>query len=288
MSKNRKDGIRVKKIDSIHAIMPHLMPNRCDAEVSIIETLDVTSLLKFVEKKNKNCEIKMTAFQAIITALAKTIYNRPLLNRFVAGKRYYDRNTITFSFVAKNKFEDNAEERLIILNTQYNMNIDDISSKIYNKVSETRNLGTNNMNDTLAFVTKWPRFIVSFIMWCFRKADYYDLIPKSITSTDPNYSTVLISNLGSIKAGACYHHLNNYGTNSIVITVGEIKEKEIIENKKTVKKNVVDIGFTIDERIADGFYFAKSIKLFKHIIENPKLLDDEISKEITYEKENRS
>ena len=36
---------------------------------------------------------------------------------------------------------------------------------------------------------------------------------------------------------------------------------------------MVDIGATLDERIADGFYFARSLKLIKHILANPELLD---------------
>ena len=36
---------------------------------------------------------------------------------------------------------------------------------------------------------------------------------------------------------------------------------------------MVDIGATLDERIADGFYFAKSLKLIKHIFAHPEMLE---------------
>lgn len=36
---------------------------------------------------------------------------------------------------------------------------------------------------------------------------------------------------------------------------------------------MIDIGATLDERIADGFYFARSLKLLHHIFENPEMLD---------------
>ena len=42
------------------------------------------------------------------------------------------------------------------------------------------------------------------------------------------------------------------------------------------------IGFTIDERIADGFYFAKSFKIFRHLIENPELLDRPLQEPIDF------
>ena len=34
----------------------------------------------------------------------------------------------------------------------------------------------------------------------------------------------------------------------------------------------MNIGVTLDERIADGFYFAKSIQLADYIARNPKIL----------------
>ena len=163
------------------------------------------------------------------------------------------------------------------------MNLFDISKAVINKVNTTRNENTNSMNDTLGFVTSFPRCIMNIIMGAFRIMDYFGIVPKSISDTDPNYTTVLLSNLGSIKCDCCYHHLNNYGTNSIVSTIGVIKEEKV---RNKIKK-YVEISFTLDERIADGFYFAKSIKLFKYILENPKLLEDELSKKTIIEESNK-
>jgi len=277
----RKDGVLVNNLDATHKIMPFLMPNRCEAEVYTTERIDVTRLLKYIDKINKEREYKITIFHTILTAIAKTIYNRPLLNRFIAGKKLYERNNVSFSFVAKNKLKENAEDRLIIFNTKYNMNLFDISEEILRIVSKTRQSKTNDMNETLKLVTNTPRFLTSLIMSGFRILDFYGLVPKSISDTDPNYSTVLLSNLGSIKCNSCYHHLNNYGTNSIVSTIGVVKEEKATNEKgKTSIKKYIDISFTLDERIADGFYFAKSIKLFKYILENPKLLEEDLSTKI--------
>ena len=38
-------------------------------------------------------------------------------------------------------------------------------------------------------------------------------------------------------------------------------------------------AFTIDERISDGFYYARSLKLIKQLIENPKLMEGPLSEE---------
>ena len=40
-----------------------------------------------------------------------------------------------------------------------------------------------------------------------------------------------------------------------------------------VWKKTIDISFSIDERICDGFYLIKSLRLFEQYIENPSLLE---------------
>ena len=43
-----------------------------------------------------------------------------------------------------------------------------------------------------------------------------------------------------------------------------------------------ELGLTIDERLADGYYYSKSIRLLKHLLEHPELLDRPISEEVDY------
>ena len=40
---------------------------------------------------------------------------------------------------------------------------------------------------------------------------------------------------------------------------------------------------TIDERLADGYYYSKSIKLVKYLLQNPELLELAAEEEVDYE-----
>ena len=283
--KDRKDGKYVKPTDSIHAIMPYIYDKRTEAEVYTQVKIDITKLKEFIDIKNKTLKNrKITYFHAITTAVAKTIYNRPYLNRFISGKRTYQRNELSIAFVAKNKMSDEGEERLIFLRIKNNMTLDDISKIIWGDVEKTRSSGTNDMEDALKVLTKLPRWLLRIVIRFIKWLDFHGWVPKALSSGDVNFATVLLSNLGSIKSPSCYHHLNNYGTNSIIGTIGTVRTEYELDNKgKIIAKEYVDIGLTIDERIADGFYFAKSIKLFEYILNNPKLLEEEISKDFEYE-----
>lgn len=279
---DRKDGAWIKDIDGFHFIMPYLMPNRCDSEVYIEESLDVTSLVKYLEKKNgPGSSYKTTLFHVMATAVGKTVYNRPLLNRFIAGKRMYQRDKITLAFVVKRQFKDEAEESMVITEIDGDTTLEKMSRRILGDADSVRRDDGNGIDDFLSTLSKLPRFIMRFAMCIFRFLDFHGWMPESICKGDNNYATVLLSNLGSIKCNAAYHHLNNYGTNSIVITIGKLHKEQVVNDDGSMSvRDMISVGATVDERIADGFYFAKSIRLLEEILEHPERLEQPISSEI--------
>ncbi len=265
----RKDAVRIYPEDPVHILMPYMMPRRHEAEVYLNQEIDITELLRWVDEKNKDLEYKLTFFHTMVAITAKTVYSRPLLNRFVKGKKFYQRNDVSVSFVAKDKFSYDAEERLMVFTMDENELPVDLSKRILEDVHNAKSSG-NASSNTYKKLTKVPSFILSIakvlVMWLDKKG----WLPDFLTEDDFNFSTVLLSNLGSIKCDAVYHHLNEYGTNSVVITIGTIHKKD--------GRDVVNIGATVDERIADGFYFAKSLKYVQYIASHPELLDEKIGK----------
>lgn len=279
---DRKDGRWIRDIDGFHFIMPYLMPNRCDSEVYIEELIDVTDMVKYIEAHNSvNKEFRLTPFHVITAAVGKIIYHRPYLNRFVAGRRLYQRNKITLAFVVKRRFNDEAEESLLVTEIREDTTLEQISRRIAGDAQTIRKEGGNDINDLLDKLSKLPRWLMRLAMCVFRFLDFHGWMPESICRGDSNYASVLLSNLGSIKCNAVYHHLNNYGTNSIVITIGRIHKELMVDGDgNTTVRDVVAIGATADERIADGFYFARSIKLLEEVLKDPQQLEQEMKTEI--------
>lgn len=268
---SRKDATRVIFKEPFHSIVPFIMPRRTEAEVCMEHEFDVSDLLKFIAEYNEKNNTNLKFFHCFCYALGKTIYHRPSLNYFIKGKKYWSRNIISLSFVAKQKFEDGAEEKLMFMPVKDDMTVEDISKTILGDVKKARKENSNDLDKLMSIVGKLPGFLVSLIIWLTQSLDYFGIMPSFLMKGDPNYSTALISNLGSIGADACYHHLSNYGTNSIMITIGKIKEED---GKKKVKA-----AFTIDERIADGFYFLNSLKYMDYILSHPTMMLEKISKE---------
>lgn len=280
--RNRRDGKLVKNIDGMHILMPYLKPNRCDSDVYINYKLDVTKLIKYVEEKKKeNPDKKLTYFHVFVTAIGKVIYNRPLLNRFVVNKRYYDRNNVSISFVAKGEFTDDSKEFMSTIDIEENDTLNSVREKILNKVKKVRKSDNNSTDKAVDLVGKLPKFIRDIAMSIFMYMDRHDLLPKSLCEDNIYYSSVLVSNLGSIDCGAIYHNLTDFGTSSILVTIGDIHKEQIVTKEGKIEiRDICEFGINLDERIADGFYFIKSIKLLEEIFEHPEKLEEPANSKI--------
>ena len=273
---DRRDG-RWVKAPGLQTVMAYLMPKRTDCEVYLNDKLDATELLQYLEQKNaQHPEFKTTVFHCMIMSMARMVRERPKMNRFIQGYRMYERDEISISFVVKRRFADGGEESLMVLVPKDDDTLDTVSRKIVGDVKETRRseTSTGGVDALLDGFAKLPRPILMLAIRIIRYLDFWGVNPKVLTQGDPNYTTILCSNLGSIKAPAVYHHLNNYGTNSVMVTVGTLHKEELVmpDGTKAIR-DVIDFGATLDERIADGFYFARSLRLMKHIFAHPELLD---------------
>ena len=284
---DRRDGRWVRDVTGLQCVMANLMPNRTDSEVCLSDKFDVTELVKYLDAKNaSHPEYKTTLFHCILVAVARMVRERPFLNRFIQGRRTYERDEITLSFVAKRRFADGADEALMVLNAKDEDTLDTVSRRIVGDIRETRKSehSTGGIDGAVDAFAKIPRLLLMFAIRVIRWLDFWGLVPRALTDGDPNYTTVLLSNLGSIKCPAVYHHLNNYGTNSIMVTIGTLHKEEIImEDGSKQVRDVVDFCATLDERIADGFYFARSLKLIRHIFAHPEMLDQPIGEPSGFE-----
>lgn len=283
---DRKDAKKIRNMDGMHNIILDLKPNRCDSDVYINQKLDVTNLIKYMDKlKKKYPEKHITYFHAFVAAIGKLFYNRPYLNRFVANRTYYEHDDVKIAFVAKTQFTDDASELLCVVKVEADDNLFTISDKISEKVAKIRQNTRSDTNDIVDIVGRFPKFLRVPVLGFIKFLDRHGWLPRSMINDNIYYSSIIVSNLGSIDCGSIYHNLTNFGTSSMLSTMGKIhKEKIVNEKGKEELRDICDFGTNCDERIADGLYFAKSIGLLQYIFDNPETLEDKAS-EIISEKE---
>ena len=283
---DRRDATLLRDTDALHFIMGIIYPNRADNEAYIAERVNLEPIKAYLAKKNvEGIPFKYTFFHVILTALVKTVTLRPKLNRFYANENYYQRNKVTAGFIIKKEFSDGSEEAVALLEARPDATIDTIHEEIRQRVQATRNEQKMNTTDnSMDILNKLPRFLskaaIRFIRWL----DRHGWCPDFLIGADPNYSSVFLSNLGSIRLRSGYHHLTNLCTSSLFGVIGEKKWTPLYDQNGLVEmRETVDLGLTVDERIADGYYYSKSIRLFKYLLEHPELLEQPLNTEVEYD-----
>jgi hypothetical protein len=129
-----------------------------------------------------------------------------------------------------------------------------------------------------------PGFVKKILVRTLKALDKYNMLPKSIIDASPFHTTMFFTYLKSIDTQYIYHHLYDFGTTGLFAALGKTVKLPLVENDQVVVKKCCQIGYTMDERICDGVYYARSFKLFEKYISNPKLLETELIQKIPKEK----
>lgn len=281
----RWDGYLVKNVASFQKLMPYLMKTRNGSSIYFRETFDATNIVKYLNKKNKELEqIKNSDNSSDFDFIEKYNYNhffmaaitrvlalRPQLNRFVAGKKIYQRHNIELAYVVKKELSDEGEESVTISTFERDSKIEDVVKILTPTIKGVKNSTDDDHGDFLDTFIKLPSFIISFVVMLMNFCIIIGHAPKFLREMDIMQCSAFISNLGSIDLGTVpIHHLYDRGTCSVFITIGKVKKATIGEGYE------VDVSVTLDERVNDGIYSINSLKLLQNIIDNPEQLDERL------------
>ena len=273
---DRRDAVWLKDIPAMNRIMPCIMPNRADNEAFISFDLDYRPLEAYLEKKNAGrTEDKFTFFHVISCAVGKAFVLRPRMNRFVCNNRLYQRKEITVAFTVKKRFNDKAEESLANFKFDPQDTMDSYHEKIMRVIHATKR---EDISDTssgaMDAIAKLPQWMITLLAKLVLWLDKHGWAPQSLIGTDPNHAAIFLSNLGSIGLECGYHHLVNWGTNSCFVIIGKKHMKmDYLPDGTPDFHEVIPIGITLDERIADGYYYSGTVALVKELLTHPELLE---------------
>ena len=282
---DRFDGVWLRDEPSLNQIMCYVYKNRADNEAYISEVVDLRPIEAYLAKKNQGrTEDKYTYFHIICSAIVKAFTLRPKMNRFIAGNRLYQRKYLSVAFVVKKKFSDHSEEGLAFRKFDKDANIDKLHESLVEEIHTQRKEGqVDNTTDFMDKLVKLPQWILRPIMNVLIRLDKKGKVPYDMIKEDPNYSSIFLTNLGSIDLNCGYHHLSNWGTCSCFVVIGKKHlAPEWHEDGSYTVRPVLNVDITLDERIADGYYYSKTIKLVKHLLAHPELLELPANEPVEY------
>lgn len=254
-------------------IMPYVMTGRNDSCIYYRMTARLDNIQKYIVRKRRE-GVRITLFNIIVTAMLRTVSERPRVNRFIAGRRIYQHKDFEVLYVVKQKMTDDGEEMVCRVKFEPGDKLMDVKNAMDKHIRSLKNGELKDDDKLIRHLARYPRWSKRLIYRILTWMDFNGIMPKALIETLPFYSTVFISHLGTLGGDAAFHHLYEFGTNSIFMTIGRPYEQPYHDEEGGVSwRKVVDIAFTIDERICDGFYLVKTLRVFQQLLDRPELLE---------------
>ena len=274
--RKRYDGTLIKGLPGFRLINPYVMKGRNESAVYFTHELRMKKTIEFIRqynKENKGNGKRLTLFHVILCGIVRAIAFRPQMNRFISGKKIYQRNRIQFSFIVKKQLTDEGLETNVKITFSPFDTLQDVIEKVNREVEKARDMAGNESDHEIDFFTKLPRSILTLVIWVFKALDYFGIAPSEMIRLDPLYTSVYVANLGSVGLDAPYHHLYEWGNASIFAVIGKLRKGIVVgEGGTPVVEDLLTMKYTFDDRISEGLYAAKAIDMFKQFVENPEVL----------------
>ncbi len=268
----RADGKRLKGADPMYQVAAHIMAKRSDAMNMITIDIPIEPMNSYLNEKRKEGK-RYSHLSLIIAAYLQTMAEFPALNRFVVNKTIYARKEIAVGMVVLKGGRIDSHGTMSKLYLQPHYTLDDVQETIEKYISDNRAEENQNSTDKfIKFILSVPGLLRFGIIF-FKFLDKYGLLPKKIIDISPFHTSAVVTNLASIRTNHIYHHVYDFGTTSIALAMGNLREIPINKKNEIVFERCMPIGLVMDERIASGSYFALAFRRFKKLLADPSQLE---------------
>lgn len=273
---DRTDGWRVRSNDPMFDVIPHAMIERSDAQVFFEQELETEALDNFVRKVRRDPSMEMTDLSrlaVVMAACVRAVARYPKVNRLCAGRKVYARDYLSISLTMKMSMNVDAEEATIkpqFLPNQTLKEVYDILMDNLNKSKSAEDSTTDSFVDKITSIPQWV--LRMFFNWVRRK-DNRKGLPRWLVDLSPFHTSFYVTDIGSTGIDSVYHHIYNIGTTSVFISIGKRGKKLVMNEDGSVRYvNTIKFCYVIDERICDGFYYAKTVRYINHLLKHPEEL----------------
>jgi hypothetical protein len=172
--------------------------------------------------------------------------------------------------VLRPESNDDTMSKIYLENTD---NLFDVQRKIEEYIGINRVMTESNLLDKAMRIICNLSGLMSAAIGLVKFLDRHGLLPYSLIKVSPFHASLLISNLASIRTNHIYHHVYDFGTTSIAITIGNMREVPRRSKGVIVHDRCLPLGVVMDERICSGHYLARAFARMKELLRNPALLE---------------
>ncbi len=155
---DRYDGRRLRSLDPINAVMPFIMKTRSGAANYFFSKEDIRNAERYIRRKRVEGLKGFGLFHFFLAVYVRIVSQRPGINRFIAGRRVYARNSIDINFVVKKEMKLDAQETTVKVTCLPTDTAEDIFNRVQAAVALAQQEGdSTGVDDTARILRFIPR-----------------------------------------------------------------------------------------------------------------------------------
>ena len=272
---DRKEGRFLRTLDPYYTITPFIMRSRNDASNYFRDNIEISAASAYIRDKRKEGLDRLGFLHLFVAAYVRMLSQCPALNRFVSGQRIYARNNIIFVMTIKKEMRAEAGETSIKVEFAPTDTIKDVYEKIEAEVVKIKSDKEESKTDGVArALMRMPRILLRLVVSFLELLDYYGKLPQAIMEASPFHGSVIVTNMASLGIQPIFHHLYNFGNLPVFVSFGAKRRVyELTRSGEVADRTYMDFAVVTDERICDGFNYAKGFKFLKSYLKDPTVLD---------------
>ena len=274
---DRVDGRKIRSLAPMAQITAFFQVERNTCSNLFEESFEISHVERYIRQKRREGLTDFGYTHVLLAAYVRGLCKFPQLNRFISGQKVYSRGEdVQYCMVVKKEMTLESPDTSI----KVHLNRHDTAEDVYNKlnaaieeVKKSQELDSG-LDNLIAYFNLIPGVVLKFVVWLLKLLDYFGLLPKFLLEFSPFHGSLFFTSMGSLGIRPIYHHLYDFGNLPVFGAFGcKRRALELQEDGSVVQKKYIDVKFTLDERIVDGYYYAAFFKHYRSLLRHPEILD---------------
>lgn len=231
----------------------------------------------WIAEKRKTSGEKVTVSHAVARGLAMIIAKHRDLNALVRlGSLYHRKDVDIFMQIVVEDGESIGKTDLsgIKLKNADQLDVVAMGQMIRERAVKIRAGNDEEFNQTKKGLAGLPGFLIKPVLRFLDFLQYtLNVNPKFLGTPGDPFGSAMVTNVGVFGLTIGYAPFFPLARTPIIVTLGAIEEKPVVEDGKIVIGRVLHINGTFDHRVVDGYHGGVVAREIKALLENPERLD---------------
>jgi pyruvate dehydrogenase E2 component (dihydrolipoamide acetyltransferase) len=230
------------------------------------------SALAYLERLREETGVRVTVTHLVARGVALAIHRFPQLNGIVARGRIMLRDTVDiFLQVAIEGGTDLSGVKIARTNEKSAV---EIAREVEERVERLRQRRDRQVERTKSILDRVPVRVLGPFLRSVAFLTYdLDLNLTRFGVVKDEFGSAMVTNVGTFGITQALAPLVPFSRTPLVVLLGEVADKAVVENGRVVVRPMMNLGVTFDHRFMDGWHGGAMLQIFRAYLEDPETFD---------------